>query len=504
MAASTEEIATPSQASTSRAVHFNEAELSRGVQKSFIITDQELPLQPLDFVLAELPEEKVGEIENTFLEVKKIVQECVAALGIDAPDIKLYPIGAYALGMLLADEEVDAVISLPCNVSLNLLLESLRDAIWLGKTGTEIVSASPDGLFAAPGLRCRFQGAAASEGLRLKLLLAHDIQLPEQRPEALVQSTTGLLARQVSEKLLELVPNQEIFRSLLRFIRCWAKQHGIYGSHAGYLGGQAWAILCAYVCQQNPSIEISELIATFFHSLHCYNWSTPLQLQPSQADPQPAYQAAGPMQTLTIVLPVGMNLLASSQLTDTTKRITLKELRKGRKAVEEVEQSRADWSSVALKEGWFFQRHKHYLELDFMATNAEVQAQWLNWGMDQIHGLILLFESMMGNKVTLRPWPDPMEFRDSEWPKAQAMFIGLHLEGRDRDAPDQESSRTFDLREIIVKFFETLTNWPKAQTYALQFELVIRHIRHADLERWFDEQRNGLVVTRNYDTSNLQ
>merc|ERR1719401_42661 len=101
---------------------------------------------------------------------------------------------------------------------------------------------------------------------------------------------------------------------------------------------------------------------------------------------------------------------------------------------------------------------------------------------------------MSGNIVTLRPWPKEMDFKDSEWPFARAVFVGLHLErGGEGQSEAGTQRRSFDLREPIVKLLEAISAWPEADKHASQFELLIKHVRVNELEQWLDNQFKGCV-----------
>ena len=58
----------------------------------------------------------------------------------------------------------------------------------------------------------------------------------------------SLNGSRVAQMLLELVPNQEHYRVVLRAVKEWALVHGLYSNVLGFLGGVNWAILVAHVC----------------------------------------------------------------------------------------------------------------------------------------------------------------------------------------------------------------------------------------------------------------
>lgn len=176
----------------------------------------------------------------------------------------------------------------------------------------------------------------------------------------------------------------------------------------------------------------------------------------------------------------------------------LKELRRGYKIMQQVEVCRAHWADV-YGVARFFQRHRHYLELDFAASDEEIFHRWLAWADQKLVDFVPLFESTIKN-VTLRPWPEMLSYKDNDWPYSQAFFVGLHLEhasagdANARDGADDGSTsqRSFDLREPIFKFLEAVSAWPGTHAYHNQFELQIKHVRLAELEQWLENRKEGL------------
>ncbi|CAF1590721.1 unnamed protein product [Rotaria magnacalcarata] len=89
------------------------------------------------------------------------------------------------------------------------------------------------------------------------------------------------------ERLLVYTRSPPIFQHLLTYIRTWAQHVGLYGQVYGYLGGYAWAVLCACICHkylspikslltiQEFSIdEFFSLVKSFFSTFAQFNWST--------------------------------------------------------------------------------------------------------------------------------------------------------------------------------------------------------------------------------------
>ena len=95
----------------------------------------------------------------------------------------------------------------------------------------------------------------------------------------------------VTDEILRLVPNVSVFRDSLRCIKLWAQRtslrfqelkfirvvtyghlagRAIYSNVNGFLGGVAWAMLVARICQFYPKAVAGAIVSRFF--IIMYQW----------------------------------------------------------------------------------------------------------------------------------------------------------------------------------------------------------------------------------------
>lgn len=88
----------------------------------------------------------------------------------------------------------------------------------------------------------------------------------------------------MTDEILRLVPNVAVFRDSLRCIKLWAQRvspmffaftshlitpgRAIYSNVNGFLGGVAWSMLVARICQLYPSAVAGGIISRFFTIMH--------------------------------------------------------------------------------------------------------------------------------------------------------------------------------------------------------------------------------------------
>mmetsp|Transcript_27899 Transcript_27899/g.51014 ORF Transcript_27899/g.51014 Transcript_27899/m.51014 type:complete len:589 (+) Transcript_27899:94-1860(+) len=499
------------RSSGSRGVHFAEAKVAVGEAAVGGESNSPMARGPpshpderltteLELCTPVLSEGKLSAIDEVLAEIKSflagiLLASCGSISGNSQDCGDLVPIGAYHLGVVGPEDDIDTVFVVPSHMRLQAFIPMVVTEL---ERQVQVVSsisdASSDGHLEAPGLRFNWRGIGI-----VVLFAMHIPDLPSPSAYAgIVQTTAGLFSRSVSEALLACVPNVELFRMLLRFIRVWAKRRGVYGAHFGFFSGTAWAICCARICQMHKCSQFLPLVANFFRTMSRWDWSQPLGVltDSSAATSGPGGCAEAPesFQGMPVQLPgtAPAGLSATSRVTQTTARMVQKELRRGYKLVKQVELARVHWSEVYCS-ARFFQRHKHYLEFDFMAASEPVYALWRAFAKQQIQTLVPFFEETCKEIVTLRPWPEWLDFKDKKWPYASAVFVGLHLE-RAKEGSAQGANQSFDLREPIVKFMEAIATWPEADKYLDSFELEIRHVKVEQLEQWLDNREKGLVA----------
>lgn len=293
----------------------------------------------------------------------------------------------------------------------------------------------------------------------------------------------------VSNRILEQVPDRARFCELLALVRYWAQQRGVFGSLFGFFSGTAWAICCGCICQMHPGATTAELLSSFFQDLCCWDWSAPISMSTESLEPG-KIQGRGDGQ-LVVKLPIGEGLSATPNMCEFALRAIQKELKRAVKLLGEMDSGEADLTELFAQHN-FFQRYRHYIQFDFLTKEEEIMDEWLSWGQSQIQELLQHCESMNDNKVTLRPWPCLVDFKDGDWPHARAIFIGIHRQRMEGE--DAATKQVIDFREIMVKFLVKISAWPEAERYENQLELLIRPVSQEHLKDWLRHQQAGLVV----------
>ncbi|TAQ85687.1 hypothetical protein B7494_g5988 [Chlorociboria aeruginascens] len=152
----------------------------------------------------------------------------------------------------------------------------------------------------------------------------------------------SLNGTRVTDEILELVPEQGVFRTALRGIKLWAQKRAIYANIMGFPGGVAWAMLVARVCQLYPKATSSTVILKFFRIMEKWPWPSPVLLKPIESGPlpvrvwNPRIYKSDSYHIMPIITPAYPSMCATHNITRSTKEIIGRELKRGGNITDQI------------------------------------------------------------------------------------------------------------------------------------------------------------------------
>jgi len=139
---------------------------------------------------------------------------------------------------------------------------------------------------------------------------------------------TSLSVYTESRKILESVPDPNLFLKGLRQIKALARKAEVYGSNTGFPPGIAWAILVAHFCQvRGPEIE-ENFVAKFCEYYANYDYDRPITLN-GQSYKRSSEDNAFADRLMMIVTSTEPQMNTIRTITPLTKAILLNEFRTG-------------------------------------------------------------------------------------------------------------------------------------------------------------------------------
>lgn len=176
--------------------------------------------------------------------------------------------GSYRLGVGGPGTDVDTLCVVPRSVQREDFFTVFHQMLSERPEVTDL-TAVPDAF--VPIMNMKFNGIEI-DLLFAQLLLPSVPDNLELKDDSLLRGLAPECVRslggsRVTDEMLRLVPNVQVFRDSLRAIKLWAKKRGVYGNVMGFLGGVAWAICVARVCQLYPNKPAGVIVNRFFSVL---------------------------------------------------------------------------------------------------------------------------------------------------------------------------------------------------------------------------------------------
>ncbi|TBU41453.1 polymerase [Dichomitus squalens] len=451
--------------------------------------------------------------------IKKFVKRVSLARGLsesaaNSAGGKIYTFGSYRLGVHGPGTDIDTLCVVPRHVTredfFNVLEGMLREMEGVTEVSgvpeafvpiikTEISGIPIDLLFAQLSL------AAIPDDLDLR-----DDNLLKNLDERCVRSLNG---SRVINEILRLVPNVDVFRDALRCIKLWAQRRAIYSNVNGFLGGVAWAMLVARICQLYPNAVAGAIVSRFFIIMHRWSWPQPVLLKPIEDGPlqvrvwNPRLYPQDRNHRMPIITPAYPSMCATHNVMASTQQIMTEEFKRGSEIVDQVISGEVQWSALFAKHDFFF-RYRFYLQVIASSPDLDTQNKWSGTVESKIRQLVMRLEFVDALKLA-HPFikgfdtvyyclseDETRAVARGEIPEAVAnrkqediagkegattmytksFFVGLSIKPKEAGAT---GPRKLDISYPTNEFIKMVRLWEKYDES--QMNIAVRHIKHTAL-----------------------
>ncbi|KAG8948097.1 polynucleotide adenylyltransferase [Tulasnella sp. 424] len=318
---------------------------------------------------------------------------------------KIFTFGSYQLGVHGPGDDIDCLLVVPKHVSRNDFFTTFLPMLQEIQGVTQVMGV-PQAY--VPIIKSKFLGVevdflCARLGLSSipdDLELADD-NLLKNLDERCVRSLGG---PRVTDEILRLVPNVEVFRDALRCIKLWAKRRAIYSKVLGFFGGVAWAVLVARICQLYPNQAAGGIVSRFFMIMHQWKWPQPVLLKPIGDSPlgvkvwNPKLYLQDRLHRMPLITPVYPYMCLTHNISASTQEVMIQECKRAADVVIRIFVEGAPWSELFEKHD-FFSRYRYYLQVVAAADSAENLTKWSGSVESKLRRLVLELEFVKSIKL---------------------------------------------------------------------------------------------------------
>ncbi|CAE7098160.1 unnamed protein product [Rhizoctonia solani] len=343
--------------------------------------------------------------------VRKFVRKVSLSIGMseqaaEAAGGKIFTFGSYRLGVHGPGSDIDTLCVVPKHVTYTDFFATFEPMLKEMEGVTEVAGV--------PGAFVPVIGAQI-RGIPIDLLCASlnrpdipdDLELEDNRILAGLDERTvrSLGGSRVTDDILRLVPNRDVFRDSLRCIKLWAQRRAIYSNVNGFLGGVAWAMLVARICQLYPNLNAAAIVHRFFIIMLQWKWPQPILLRQIEEEVKeldaskrmnfrvwnPRLYPTDRNHLMPIITPAYPSMCSTHNVTRSTMSVMQDEFMRGSQIVEQIMFRRAEWSELFAKHD-FFQKYRYYLQIIASSGKAEDQLKWSGTVESRIRQLVMKLE----------------------------------------------------------------------------------------------------------------
>ena len=210
----------------------------------------------------------------------------------------------------------------------------------------------------------------------------------------------------------------------LRCIKLWAQRRAVYSNVMGFLGGVAWAMLVARICQLYPNEAAGAIISRFFIIMYQWNWPQPVLLKQIDEGPlavrvwNPKVSRTSPilyyacldlfltpcnqlgtiqlypsdrLHRMPIITPAYPSMCSTHNVTQSTQSVMTQEFKRAAEVVDRVMIGKAEWNELFAKHD-FFHKYKYYLQVIASSGSADLQLKWHGTVESKVRQLVMKLE----------------------------------------------------------------------------------------------------------------
>lgn len=314
---------------------------------------------------------------------------------------KLMAFGSYRLGVHSSGSDIDTLVVAPRHVTRQDFFSSFKDLLLKDPKCKELNAVEQAFV---PIMTMTY------DGVDIDLLFARmdvttvpddmDLSNDSLLKNLDQESVRSLNGCRVAGQLLKLVPNQESFCTVLRAIKIWAQNHGVYSNAMGFFGGITWAILVARTCQLYPNASASRLIQKVFFVFSTWQWPQPVLL--NHASPStgtaldklvwdPRCNHGDRFHLMPILTPAYPEQNSTHNVSRSSLTVIQNELKKGLEVCNQILAGTSTWKDL-LKEVCFFESYLHYVALTLDTPTEKDEASYGGFFESKIRQFVQILE----------------------------------------------------------------------------------------------------------------
>ena len=228
---------------------------------------------------------------------------------------------------------------------------------------------------------------------------------------------------------------------------------------SGFLGGVAWAVLVARVCQLYPNAAPSMLVPRFFKVLSQCRWPVPVMLRDIEHDAEldlPVWDGRrnprDRAHLMPVITPAYPCMNCTYNVSVATQRIIKEQIWAGHAACQEIVAGGGRGWDALFQPFPFFRAHKSYLQVDATVARGEDELrEWKGWVESRLRQLVAKVERDTAGELLCHQSPHAYDAEPRGLQCTSSFFVGLSTPQQHQQ---QQQQPQFDLRATTEEFLQ--------------------------------------------------
>ncbi|KAI9887495.1 MAG: polynucleotide adenylyltransferase [Watsoniomyces obsoletus] len=299
---------------------------------------------------------------------------------------KIFTYGSYRLGVYGPGSDIDTLVVVPKHVSREDFFDMFPSLLTQMAPAGAITELTPVPDAFVPIIKFEYS-AIAIDLIFARLALPQVPITLSLKDKSLLRGVEGRDLRSLNgirdtDEILELVPQQKVFKYALRAIKLWARRRAVYANVMGFPGGVAWAMLVARVCQLYPQATSAVVLSKFFVIMCKWSWPTPVLLKPIEDGPlsvriwNPKVYHGDKFHLMPVITPAYPSMCSTHNISTFTKKIICREMERASMIVERILAKQLPWKDLFTPHTFFTEGYKYYLGVIAASRTREAQLTW--------------------------------------------------------------------------------------------------------------------------------
>ncbi|KAL6122231.1 hypothetical protein NUSPORA_00761 [Nucleospora cyclopteri] len=427
---------------------------------------------------AKTRERVLGRLDNL---VKKFVEKESRQKGEGSSSGKIFTFGSYRLGVHDRGADIDALCVVPRHVSRKEFFSSFYENLKNDKNVSEISKVEEAYV---PVIKLTYSEIPIDLTMaRVNLPVVNkDLNLLndailKNMDEKCILSLNG---SRVTDEMLNLVPNRDVFHTALRAVKLWGKRRFVYGNTYGYFGGIAFSISVARICQLFPNKSAFDIFSKYFEVYSLWDWPNPVVLK-EVVDHHynlkvwdPAKYPADRYHKMPVITPAYPSMCATHNVMQSTFDLIKKELQRasdilGKKSGEENHFTKVFESTD------FFRKYKIFIAVEIEAR--ESFKMWVGYVESKVRVLANKLEGMECIDAAI-PFPKPFKSDKKTGEFTACFFVGIDV------SKTSTKGKTIYVDGPIKEFLDFINSW---QLKTAEMKINIKSSKKKEVQQFFKE-----------------